>query len=299
MTVALVVAALLAGLAVSLALLPGPPRGIGRPVGPGVGSHPGRSGRGRSAEATSGGPDPDPAVLAPATVRAVGALAGLAAWLFVGGPPGGVVGVGVALLVPALIARMEPARVRRERLDLLRAAPLVAELLAAALMAGVPLDHAVPVVARAVGGAAGERLVGVHRRAELGEPVARAWEGLTRTPGLGAVARAVARSSRTGAPLAVVLTQAAEDLRSQAAAARAGRGARHRGAGGAAPGPVPAAGVRPARDSPDRRRTAPLAVTGGGLSTDRRGRGSRIGGPGAGWGQPPRVGGTGGPGERG
>jgi Flp pilus assembly protein TadB len=114
---------------------------------------------------------------------------------------------------------LEPARVRRERLDLLRTAPLVAELLAAALMAGVPLDHAVPVVARAVGGAAGERLVGVHRRAELGEPVARAWEGLTRTPGLGAVARAVARSSRTGAPLAVVLTQAAEDLRSQAAAA--------------------------------------------------------------------------------
>ncbi len=217
MTLALVVAALLAGLAVSLALLPGPPRGVGRPVG--AGSSSGRSGRGRSAEATSAGPDPDLAVLAPVTVRAVGALAGLAAWLFVGGLPGGVVGVGVALLVPALIARMEPARVRRERLDLLRAAPLVAELLAAALMAGVPLDHAVPVVARAVGGAAGERLVGVHRRAELGEPVARAWEGLTRTPGLGAVARAVARSSRTGAPLAVVLTQAAEDLRSQAAAA--------------------------------------------------------------------------------
>jgi Flp pilus assembly protein TadB len=118
-----------------------------------------------------------------------------------------------------MIARLEPARVRRERLDLLRAAPLVAELLAAALMAGVPLDHAVPVVARAVGGPAGERLAGVHRRAELGEPVARAWEGLTLTPGLSAVARAVARSSRTGAPLAVVLTQAAEDLRSQAAAA--------------------------------------------------------------------------------
>jgi Flp pilus assembly protein TadB len=118
-----------------------------------------------------------------------------------------------------VIARLEPARVRRERLELIHSAPLVAELLSAALTAGVPLEHAVPVVARAIGGAAGERLMGVHRRVELGEPVARAWGVLSRTPGLGAVARAVARSSRTGAPLAAVLAQSAEDLRHQASAA--------------------------------------------------------------------------------
>ena len=86
-------------------------------------------------------------------------------------------------------------------------------------MAGVPLEHAIPVVARAIGGPAGERLMGVHRRAELGEPVDRAWAGLSQAPGLGGVARAVARSSRTGAPLAALLAQSAEDLRAQASAA--------------------------------------------------------------------------------
>jgi Flp pilus assembly protein TadB len=217
---ALLLAAILAGLAVSLAMLPGARRGSPRVVGPSAERlAPAGSGRWRSSDAPSGERRSGRTVLAPVTVRAVGALAGLAAWLFVGGPFGGVVGVVVALLVPVLIARLEPAWVRRERLDLLRSAPLVAELLAAALMAGVPLDHAVPVVARAVGGAAGERLMGVHRRVELGEPVADAWQGLTRIPGLGVVARAVARSARTGAPLAAVLTQSAEDLRSQAAAA--------------------------------------------------------------------------------
>ncbi|MCU0262797.1 MAG: type II secretion system F family protein [Candidatus Nanopelagicales bacterium] len=221
MTVPLAAAALLAGVAVSLVLLPGPRRrahgGIGRPVG--AGSHPGMTGPGPSAASTPGGPHPDPAALAPLTVRGVSALAGVAAGLLVGGLPGAVVGVGVALLLPVVIARLEPARVRRERLELIHAAPLVAELLSAALVAGVPLEHAVPVVARAVGGAAGGRLMGVHRHVELGEPVARAWEVLSRTPGLGAVARAVARSSRTGAPLAAVLAQSAEDLRAQAVAA--------------------------------------------------------------------------------
>ena len=152
------------------------------------------------------------------TVRAVGALAGAAIWLLLGGAVGGVLGVAVALVLPGLIGRLEPARVRRERLELVRAAPLVADLLSAALMAGVPLEHAIPVVARAIGGPAGDLLVGVHRRAQLGEPVERAWAGLAQAPGLGGVARAVARSSRTGAPLAALLAQSAEDLRAEASA---------------------------------------------------------------------------------
>jgi Flp pilus assembly protein TadB len=152
-------------------------------------------------------------------VRAVSALAGGAVWLLLSGPVGGALGVVVALVLPVLIARLEPARVRRERLELIRSAPLVADLLAAALVAGVPIEHATPVVARAVGGRAGESLMGVHRRTELGEPVARAWSGLSQVPGLGGVARAVARSSRTGAPLAALLAQSAEDLRTQANAA--------------------------------------------------------------------------------
>ena len=38
-------------------------------------------------------------------------------------------------------------------------------------------------------------------------------------PGLGGIARAVARSSRTGAPLATLLSSAAIDLRAEASAA--------------------------------------------------------------------------------
>jgi Flp pilus assembly protein TadB len=152
-------------------------------------------------------------------VRAVSAVAGGAVWLLLGGPVGGALGLVVALVLPLWIARLEPAGVRRERLELLRSAPLVADLLAAALLAGVPLEHAIPVVARAVGGRAGESLMDVHRRTELGEPVARAWSGLSQVPGLGGVARAVSRSSRTGAPLAALLAQSAEDLRTQANAA--------------------------------------------------------------------------------
>ena len=157
--------------------------------------------------------------MTPLTVRAVSALAGVAAWLLLGGVVGGAVGAAVVLVLPVLIARLEPARVRRERLELIRSAPLVADLLSAALMAGVPLEHAIPVVARAIGGPAGACLMGVHRRTALGEPVDRAWTGLSHSPGLGGIARAVARSSRTGAPLAGLLAQSAEDLRSDASAA--------------------------------------------------------------------------------
>ncbi len=157
--------------------------------------------------------------MSPAMVRMACALAGVAAWLLLGGVVGAIVGVPLALVLPVLISRLEPAGVRRERLELIGSAPLVADLLAAALLAGVPLEHAIPVVARAVGGAAGDRLLGVHRRGELGESVERAWSGLSQAPGLGGIARAVARSSRTGAPLAALLAQSAEDLRSEAAAA--------------------------------------------------------------------------------
>ena len=219
MSPALVAATLLAALGAGLWLLPGAGPGhwgrSGGRAGPGPEGLPGlpRSrGGGRQP-----GSDP-PTGMTAGTVRAVGALAGAAIWLLLGGAVGGALGVAVALVLPGLIGRLEPARVRRERLELVRAAPLVADLLSAALMAGVPLEHAIPVVARAIGGPAGDLLACVHRRAQLGEPVESAWAGLAQAPGLGGVARAVARSSRTGAPLAALLGQSAEDLRAEASA---------------------------------------------------------------------------------
>lgn len=177
----------------------------------------GRSVRGGRRRA---GVDPDEADQAAGVrwSRPVAALAGMAVWLLVGGGRGAFAGAMAALLLPVVIGRLEPARARRERLELIRAAPLVADLLAAALAAGVPTTHALPVVARSVGGRADRVLGVVHRRMLLGQPAEQAWDQVASTPGIGGIARAASRSARTGAPLAALLASAAVDLRAEASA---------------------------------------------------------------------------------
>lgn len=243
MTAALACAATLAGVAAVLLLLPareaaappvrGSPGSTGAPPrerlgGPALGGGAGdrdsrraawaastdsRSGSGPAAERVNHDGQ--------APLRALGAsvLAGLAVWLLVGGVPGAAGGLGTVLVLAVLIGRLEPARVRRERVELIRTAPLVGDLLSASLLAGVPLEQAIPVVARAVGGVSGDALLQVHRRTELGQSPAASWAALEQTPGLGGIARAVMRSSRTGAPLAGLLAQVATDLRADASAA--------------------------------------------------------------------------------
>jgi hypothetical protein len=146
-------------------------------------------------------------------------VAGVAAWVVVGGWLGFGLGVAAVVGLPPAIRRMERGAVRRRRLALVRAAPLAADLLGAALTAGVPLERAVPVVAGAIGGPLGAALATVHDRVGLGEPSASAWGRLAAEPGLGVIARCVARSARTGAPLAGLLASAADDLRAAATAA--------------------------------------------------------------------------------
>jgi Flp pilus assembly protein TadB len=151
--------------------------------------------------------------------RPAALLAAAAVWLLVGGWWGVVAGMATAVILPAVVRRLEPARERLERLELIRTAPLVADLLSAALAAGVPAGHALAAISRAVGGATAGVLEVVQRRLELGEPPERAWGPVMTRPGLAGIARAVARSSRTGAPLAALLAAAAVDLRADAAAA--------------------------------------------------------------------------------
>jgi Flp pilus assembly protein TadB len=165
-----------------------------------------------------GAVDPPPSRSSRSAVAA-GVLGGVAVWLLVGGWVGVVLAVGAAVGTPLVIGRLEPAAARRRRLALQRVAPLVADLLAAALAAGVPLERAVPVVARAVGGPAELALQRVHHLVELGESPAQAWAGLAHEPGLGPIARSVARSARTGAPLAALLATTAGELRAASAAA--------------------------------------------------------------------------------
>ena len=129
-----------------------------------------------------------------------------------------VVGLGLAVVLPVFLSRLESGAARRRRLALVQATPVVADLLAASLTAGVPVERALPVVARAVGGPAEELLVRVLRRLELGEAADVAWASTRQAPGVGDLARTVARSSRTGAPLAGLLAASAEELRARAAA---------------------------------------------------------------------------------
>nr|WP_245871194.1 type II secretion system F family protein [Asanoa hainanensis] len=141
---------------------------------------------------------------------------------------------GVALAVPAaavayrVIGRLEPAEVKRMRLREESEAPICADLLAAALLAGAPVDVAVHGVAEALGGPLRERLTTVGRSLRLGAEPVEAWNHLAGMPGGDRIAAAAVRSSASGAALAGALTRLADDLRAdravalEAAARRAG-----------------------------------------------------------------------------
>lgn len=147
-----------------------------------------------------------------------GGLAGIATWLLVGGIWGVLFGLTAAWLTPAVLARFEPAGMRRRRSELTRAAPLVADLLGAAMLSGVTLQQAVPVLSRAFGGPVAEVMDQLSSRLALGMDPVEAWTRLADEPGMGALGRAAARSARTGAPLAELLLASGDELRAAAVA---------------------------------------------------------------------------------
>ena len=151
--------------------------------------------------------------------RAAAGVAGLGVAVLVGWPWGVVAGATVTVVAALTLARLESSAARAERLQVTADAPLAAELLSAALAAGVPLERAVPVVADAISGPLGARMRRVDHLVSLGRPAASAWGTLGSEPALAPLVAAVARSARTGAPLADLLTLAAGDLRDQARAA--------------------------------------------------------------------------------
>jgi pilus assembly protein TadC len=159
-------------------------------------------------------------LLAAAAGVAVAGLIG--AWW--GLPVALVAGVGTE----RFLRRREPARVRQERLLATADLPLGADLLAAALRAGAPVDRAVAAVAEALGGPLGERLRRVARSLRLGADPAEAWAHLAAVTGAERLVAAAIRSSASGGALAGALSRLADDLRAdravavEAAAQRAG-----------------------------------------------------------------------------
>lgn len=154
--------------------------------------------------------------------------AGLAVIALIGSwwaiPAGLAAGVGV----DQFLRRREPAEVRAARLRAVADLPLGADLLAAVLRAGAPVDRAAVAVAEALGGPLGERLDRVGRSLRLGAEPPEAWGHLADVPGADRLVAAAIRSSASGGALAGALTRLADDLRGdrsvavEAAAHRAG-----------------------------------------------------------------------------
>jgi pilus assembly protein TadC len=141
-------------------------------------------------------------------------LLGVTVAVPVGGWPGLVAGTVVAVLVHRYLRQLEPAAARRERMRAEADLPFAADLLAAALQAGLPVEHAVALVADAVGGPVGQRLDQVARAGELGLSHERTWSALNDLTGGPRLARAVGRSADSGAALAGAFQRIADDLRS-------------------------------------------------------------------------------------
>ena len=158
----------------------------------------------------------------------IAAAAGLAVAGFVWTWWGVPLGIGAAVGIEWLLRQREPARRREERLAAARDLPLGADLLAAALRAGAPVDRAAPAVADALGGPLGERLRRTARALRLGADPPEAWGHLAEIRGADRLIAAAVRTSASGGALAGALGRLADDLRAdravavEAAAQRAG-----------------------------------------------------------------------------
>ncbi|MGA3486784.1 type II secretion system F family protein [Micromonosporaceae bacterium DT55] len=152
-------------------------------------------------------------------IRGAAVLAGLAAAITVGGWAAPLAGLAVAVTADRALRRLEPPAVRRRRQRESADLPLAADLLAAALRGGTPVDRAVEAVAEALGGPLAERLTRVGRTLRLGGDPPEAWAHLAPVEGAQRLIVAAVRSSASGAALAGGLTRLADDLRADRALA--------------------------------------------------------------------------------
>ncbi|KAB1933860.1 type II secretion system F family protein [Micromonospora sp. ALFpr18c] len=155
----------------------------------------------------------------PDVIRLAAGLGGLAVAVIVEGWFGLLGGVLTAFLLDVLLRRIEPPAVRRRRLREAADLPLAADLLAAAMRAGAPVDRSVLAVAEALDGPLADRLARVGRTLLLGGGPAEAWSALDGVSGADRLAAAAARSANSGAALAGALTRLADDLRADRATA--------------------------------------------------------------------------------
>jgi pilus assembly protein TadC len=167
-------------------------------------------------------------MLRPDLIRLTSLLGGVSAAIVVGGWTGLAIGAVLTVCLDPLLRRIESPTARQRRSREAADLPLAADLLAAALRSGAPVDRAVAAVADALGGPLGDRLSRVARTLRLGGEPDEAWSYLEPVAGADRLTRAAVRSSASGAALARALGRLADDLRAdralaaEAAARRAG-----------------------------------------------------------------------------
>jgi Flp pilus assembly protein TadB len=135
-----------------------------------------------------------------------------AAWLL-GGPLLVACGVPAGVALSWWLGRLESPTQAFEREAIARELPLAAELLAACVCVGRPVDDGLRLVSRAIGGPLGSRLDSVATRLALGADPLTEWRRASADPQLAPFARAMARTLSSGAPVADALTRLAEDRR--------------------------------------------------------------------------------------
>lgn len=155
----------------------------------------------------------------PDALRLAAGLGGVAVAVVIGGWPGLLAAPPTAILLDRVLRRIEPPAVRKRRLREAADLPLAADLLAAAMRAGAPVDRSVLAVAEALDGPLAQRLGRVGRTLLLGGAPEEAWSQLGPVPGAERLTAAAMRSSHSGAALAGALTRLADDLRADRATA--------------------------------------------------------------------------------
>lgn len=150
-------------------------------------------------------------------VIAIGA--GLAAWGFVGGPAGPVLGAVGALGAWLVLARAEPGAVRREREEVARELPHLVDLFASTLRAGAEPLAGLEAVCRALPGPAAARLAPVVDQGRWGSSAEQVWTTVVADEALAPLARAMIRSESSGASVVDVVERLADELEREGLAA--------------------------------------------------------------------------------
>jgi Flp pilus assembly protein TadB len=148
-----------------------------------------------------------------------GASAALLTLMLVPLPLGLTAAVPAAWAATRMVAGLEPASVRRQRSRLEAAVPEVVDLMAAALNAGLSPAGALREVMQVVHGPARTALAPYVARLGLGADPQDVWLALARDPSLGALGRALARATESGASVAGALGRLAVDQRERRRAA--------------------------------------------------------------------------------